>query len=323
MLQIILVFLSLSSLKAQPTVKEFGAVGDGVADDSGAFARAIRSLDGLGGAIRIPKGAYNLGKTGLVIPKTFGGIRLVGDSSTSSKLIYSGNGAAVQFGASDGLTYGHTISDLQIDISQASPDAVAIRLYPGLYFALIRLYITSNNTYSPAINRQMGIVAIGGDSVNKMFGAYLRIEDPRINGRFQKGIYFTASEIGWGYNSCILEGGAVVYPGAPQPGTIGIHLEQGNQNVITLVDVEQYETGIQSDAYANLFMASRTEGNTVGLVLTGSASGVTGGAFNKVVSGFHHDGLKDQSHGSQFIATEHPAESSALAVTANRTNPVQ
>lgn len=310
MKRVFLALTTISLLQAQPSVKEFGAVGDGVTDDSAAFARAVRSLEGAGGALRVPKGIFNLGQTGIVIPKTFGGIRLVGDSATASKLLYRGNGPAVQMGAEDGFTYGHTISDIQIDLTHAGPDAVGIKLFAGLYFALVRVHITSGNTFPPAVNQQMGIVAIGGNSVNKMFGAYLRIDDPRINGRFRKGIYFTASEIGWGYNSCILQGGAIVYAGAPERGTIGLHIEQGNQNLITLVDVEQFEIGMKSEAYANLFMASRTEGNLLGLLLTGAADRVTGGAFNRVISGFHGDGMRNQSHGSQFVATNATMEAS-------------
>jgi hypothetical protein len=299
-------FATSATVFAQATVKDFGAVGDGVADDSQAFARAIRALDGMGGALRIPKGIYNLGTTGVVLPKTFGGIRLIGDSATATRLVYQGNGAAIQIGADDGLTYGHTLSDMQIDLTAAGPKAVAIELHAGLYFALIRLYLTSNNSFGPTVNEQIGIVAVGGTSTNKMFGAYLRIQDPRINGRFRKGIYFTAPEIGWGFNACILEGGAIVYPGAPVEGTIGIHIEQGNQNVVTMVDVEQYETGIRSDAYANLFVGSRTEANTIGLVLTAATQQITGGAFNKVMGGFHGDGVANLSHGSQLIATDYP-----------------
>jgi hypothetical protein len=318
---LVFIFSATVPLHSQPTVRDFGAVGDGVADDSGAFERGIRSLDGFGGALRIPKGTYNLGQTGIIIPKTFGGIRLIGDSATATRLIYSGAGAALQMGVSDGLTYGHTISDLQIDLTDAGPEAVGVRIFPGLYFALIRVYLTSNNTFPAEINHQVGIVAVGGDSTNKMFGSYVRIEDPRVNGRFQKGIYFTAPEIGWGFNSCILEGGAIVYPGAPQKGTIGIHIEQGNQNVITLVDVEQYETGILSEAYANVFLASRTEGNTVGIVLAGARNDVTGGAYNRVVSGFHADGLINHSQGTEIIATEYPAARAAAPQRMRRAQP--
>src|SRR5262249_37279941 len=147
------------------------------------------------------------------------------------------------------------------------------------------------------------------------FGAYLRIQDPRINGRFRKGIYLTGPEIGWGFNSCILEGGAVVYAGAIEEGTIGIHIEQGNQNVLTLVDVEQFAVGIGSDAYANMFMGSRTEGNALGMMLTPATQNLTGGSYNRVVGGFHADGLVNQSHASQIIATEYPQDPSSMAAT--------
>lgn len=289
---------------AQPTVQQFGAVGDGITDDSAAFARAIRSLEGLGGALRIPKGAYNLGTAGVVIPNTFGGIRLIGDSATASRILYSGNGAAVQIGVPGATTYGHALSDLQIDLTQAGPDAVAVKLHPALYVSLARLYLTSNNTHPS--NRQRGIVAEGGSAHDKLFGAYVRIEDARINGRFHRGIHFTATSIGWGFNSCVISGGAIVYPGPPEPGAIGVHIEQGNQNLLLMVDVEQYDIGIQSDAYANTLVSTRTEGNRVGLVLAAETSASTGGAANKIIGASHEDGLVNRSKGSEILATSHP-----------------
>ncbi len=306
------------SAYGQASVKDFGAIGDGVHDDSAAFQLAIKSLDGLGGALRVPKGIYNLGTTGVVIPKTFGGIRIVGDSATASRLVYQGNGAAIRIGAPDGMTYGHTISDVHVALTNAGPKAVGIEIHPALYIALQRVYVTSNNTYPASINQQVGIAAIGGDSVAKRFGAYLRIEDPRINGRFSKGIYLTGPEIGWGFNSCILQGGAVVYAGAVEDGTVGIHIEQGNQNVITLVDVEQFAVGIRSDAYSNLFQGSRTEGNALGMMLTPATKDSTGGSYNRVLGGFHGDGLVNQSHASWIIATEYPQEPGSISTTIAR-----
>lgn len=44
----------------EANVKDFGAVGDGKTDDSLAFRTAIRSLEGKGGVIYAPKGAYLL-----------------------------------------------------------------------------------------------------------------------------------------------------------------------------------------------------------------------------------------------------------------------
>ncbi len=63
-----------SKLRESVSVKDFGAVGDGVADDTAAIQAAIDSLAS-GGVVRIPKGTYAF--TGITID--IAGIALVGD----------------------------------------------------------------------------------------------------------------------------------------------------------------------------------------------------------------------------------------------------
>lgn len=74
---------------------------------------------------------------------------------------------------------------------------MCVRRFWGLYVTLERLYLTSSHGHPAEMKRQAGIVAEGGSAANRLFGAYLRIEDPRINGRFRKGIHLTARDIGW------------------------------------------------------------------------------------------------------------------------------
>lgn len=41
-------------------VRDFGAKGDGVTDDTKAFIRALREFEQRGGSLYIPKGSYRL-----------------------------------------------------------------------------------------------------------------------------------------------------------------------------------------------------------------------------------------------------------------------
>jgi hypothetical protein len=77
------------------SVKDFGAVGNGVADDSAAFAAAIvfASSGSTGGVIRIPKGNYLIGATSLVLQKH---ITLRGEGKYSTFLTWTGTGDGIQ-----------------------------------------------------------------------------------------------------------------------------------------------------------------------------------------------------------------------------------
>jgi len=92
------------------SVKDFGAVGDGVANDRAAIQAAIDSVSsGGGGQIWFPQGKYNIGTTGLVIYQNIilsGDVTRYGGSTTrGTSIIYTGTGSAI---------YGENILDAQI-----------------------------------------------------------------------------------------------------------------------------------------------------------------------------------------------------------------
>src|SRR5262245_46754968 len=66
------------------SVKEFGAVGDGVADDPTAIQFAINSLCASGGTINFPAGLYRISSLSI---NGLNGIRLKGDVTFSTTLI--------------------------------------------------------------------------------------------------------------------------------------------------------------------------------------------------------------------------------------------
>ena len=92
------------------SVKDFGAVGDGVANDRAAIQTAIDAVSaGGGGQIWFPQGKYNIGTTGLI---TYQNIILSGDvtryagaTTRGTSIIYTGAGVAI---------YGENILDAQV-----------------------------------------------------------------------------------------------------------------------------------------------------------------------------------------------------------------
>jgi len=74
-----------------PTVRDFGAVGDGKADDTKAFQRAV---DSGRGDIHIPRGVYRLTKTIVVDLDRIGPVSIVG--SGTAKIIMTGPGPALK-----------------------------------------------------------------------------------------------------------------------------------------------------------------------------------------------------------------------------------
>jgi hypothetical protein len=99
-----------TKLEQYVSVKDFGAVGDGVADDSAAIQAAIDAVNtGGGGQIWFPQGKYNIETTGLVIYQNIilsGDVTRYGGSTTrGTSIIYTGTGSAI---------YGENILDAQI-----------------------------------------------------------------------------------------------------------------------------------------------------------------------------------------------------------------
>ena len=90
-LAITLIFAITACAQAK-NVRDFGAVGDGKADDTGAIQKAVGS--GAGG-IEFPKGSYRITKTVRIALDKVGYTSLVGDGT--AKIIMAGNGPAFHF----------------------------------------------------------------------------------------------------------------------------------------------------------------------------------------------------------------------------------
>lgn len=98
-----------SKLREQISVRDFGAVGNGLADDTQAFIDAIAYLSTLGGILYIPSGDYRITST----------ISITWPSATGTDTI----GKVYLKGAGAGVTRLHADED--------SNDAIAIRINPS------------------------------------------------------------------------------------------------------------------------------------------------------------------------------------------------
>jgi hypothetical protein len=92
-----------NKLRESVSVKDFGAVGNGIANDAAAIQAAINSLSSTGGQVVIPSGTYNIGTTTINMVTN---VSLMGQgagsngfaaTAKSSVLVYSGTGSAIYF----------------------------------------------------------------------------------------------------------------------------------------------------------------------------------------------------------------------------------
>ena len=77
--------------KVYLTVRDFGAIGDGEADDTNAFQRAV---DSGRGDVHVPRGTYRLTKTIVVDLNQIGPVSIIGTGT--AKLVMTGPGPALK-----------------------------------------------------------------------------------------------------------------------------------------------------------------------------------------------------------------------------------
>jgi hypothetical protein len=145
-----LVFLCASQAAGQlqsitVSVKDYGAVGDGVANDSAAIQAALN----VARHVNMPPGTYYIGTTTLMMKR---GQTLAGADYTSTVITYGGTGDAIQFSSGFINSSGYAlvnIHDLQIYGSNALNQGAGIDLIAGgwAYFALERIRVSKNFKY--------------------------------------------------------------------------------------------------------------------------------------------------------------------------------
>ena len=161
-----------TKLRESVSVKDFGAVGDGVTDDTAAIQAAIDYAISSGIEVVIPKGEYKVTSTLLadhtkISDKNGIGIRGLGASFRDSRIVYSGTGYALDC-SGDGDESGTTItrfrlSNFSIFGNQTTSATGALnisrtfqveldRLELGSFYSSSAIVLNAQNVFSLAVN---------------------------------------------------------------------------------------------------------------------------------------------------------------------------
>lgn len=139
-----------AKLSERTSVKDFGAVGNGIADDTAAFVAAIAYAALLGGAIiDVPAGTYLIAST---ITITANGISFKGAGSLSS-IVKNSNAATDAFNVNGSRLF---IEDIGISHSATSSGSGITLASGASYVTLSRLRISGHNT--------AGVADVGGST---------------------------------------------------------------------------------------------------------------------------------------------------------------
>jgi hypothetical protein len=125
-------------LRENVNVKDFGAIGDGVTDDSQAIQNAIDATPN-GGKLYIPTGTYLI-TTGLTRTNS---ITIQGDGiygAGGTVLIYTGNGDAFTYGPSGGAGAGARFQDFRIEGTASGQNGIVVKnVYNQIKFEKIAI----------------------------------------------------------------------------------------------------------------------------------------------------------------------------------------
>lgn len=152
-----------SKLREFVSVKDYGAVGNGVADDTAAINLAISSLSAAGGGtVWVPAGEYSIGSSGSfrgIVMKSNVWLRGAGRDCVTLKLRAAANSSVINFetGASR-----IQVTDLTIDGNRANQTLTSggvhgIRLQGNAHVICARLRITECTYYGLGVGYTVGV----------------------------------------------------------------------------------------------------------------------------------------------------------------------
>lgn len=189
-----------SKLRETVSVKDFGAVGDGVSDDTSAFNLAIAYANSRGGVdaanitgttIFIPDGRYKITATLSTITKS--GCEFVGESRNGAVLLCPSNTTTFVFGDGANVVVGGGVSRVKIEYTSAPIAAIFAKVDYGFRLRFDDLLLVNIGTLlylgetisriagGISLSRINGYVNNGGVSLfNLRYGAGLFLTDVSI-----------------------------------------------------------------------------------------------------------------------------------------------
>lgn len=236
------------------SVKDFGAVGDGLTNDYAAIAAALAAVDtsgGKGGTVFFPAGSY-LSNSKIVVPTR---VRLKGVGSRGSILNLGHNGVLLEF---DGITnsgvenmrlgLGSNAAAVGIDIKTTSADFrwnlfTDLEIAGGLVSGQIGMRLVANSPQIVAENNFTNI---------DLFGVDRPIIDTDTEGNFWRGITIDTFAVSVARTALDCQGLANQYQvriaGAPTAGSVG-YKQSGAGNICDLVvDIGASSTAVNLSA---------------------------------------------------------------------------
>lgn len=231
-----------SKLRDTVSVKDFGAVGDGVTDDTAAAQAALDHVIAAGGTLYFPAGTYLLNgtagadgvKNGLNISENYKNIAIVGDGALTTLIAGSDNMYIVR------LTSPTTkISNLSL-VGGSRPGVTGLGLVPQNNTAAAESVLIIYNTVDQVSidGCENGIELRQGSTSNSQC-YYNRFSNVRIN-NCTRGVWFrrapVASSPSINRNSFY----AVTIYG----GNAGVHLENGDTNTFHSCNFEGVQSGV-------------------------------------------------------------------------------
>jgi hypothetical protein len=216
------------------SVKDFGATGDGVTDDSAAIQAAVDAHR----AVHFPLGSYNIGSTTITVAKTcklHGDANSFGDTTSVSRLVYTGTGVALDIVPSSGKIYNAQVENLGIQASggaTSSATAVGIRLVNSNYGVLQNVTVQGF-----ASGTGVKLTATSGQ-----IGASNSIIAPFIWGN-KIGLSVEGAAAGSADYATTVFGGAIIGFGSPYPaGSKGIYTDTYAAELrVYGTDIESFE----------------------------------------------------------------------------------
>ena len=115
-----------NKLRESVSVKDFGAVGDGVTDDTAAIQAAITYVSSVGGTVWLPRGTY---KTTSAITITASNVSFVGDGSGATIINNTGTGDGLVLGDGSAQVIGSTVGGFTLQGSASSGRCVWGRIF--------------------------------------------------------------------------------------------------------------------------------------------------------------------------------------------------